>query len=57
MLNFYIADEFLYTIPHRTIHMTAKMKCGAVMVLAKQYTAPHRTCDRKNEVRCSYDFG
>ena len=57
MLNFHIAGEFLYTTPHRTAHVTAKMRCGAVMVLAKLYTAPHHTCDHKNEVRCSYDFG
>ena len=37
-------------------HVTAKMKCDAVMVLAKFKTALHRTYDRKNKVRCNYSF-
>ena len=37
-------------------HVTAKMKCDAVMVLAKCKTALHRTYDRKNKVRYNYSF-
>jgi len=43
--------------PHNTAYVTAKMRCGVIMVLAKLYTASHHRCDYKNEVRCSYSFG
>ena len=51
MLNFYIVGEFLYTAPHRTAHVTAKIRCGAVMVLAKLYTAPHCTAHVTTKIR------
>ena len=33
--------EFLYIASQRTAHVIAKMRCGAVMILTKPYTAPH----------------
>ena len=39
--------------------MTTKIRCGAIMVLAKlkpHRTTLHRTCNRKNKMRCSYGF-
>ena len=46
----------IYTTPHHTIHVTAKMRCGVVTVLAKLYTVLHHTCDRQNKMQCSYSF-
>ena len=34
-------DILFQFTPHRTTYVTAKMRYSAVMVLAKQYTAPH----------------
>ena len=52
MLNFYIAGEFLYTIPHRTCDRKNEVRFG--YGFGKTI---HRTCNRKNEVQYIYDFG
>ena len=44
---------------HYTAQVTAKMRCGAIMIFANSKlhrTTPHRICNHKNEMWCNYGF-